>query len=317
MSLAPLAALGALGAAGAGLAAWNHSLRAAAERSWPAEGRFVSVDGTRLHYLEYGNPAKQAVLLLHGANGTCRDWTHGVAQGLERDFHLLAFDRPGSGWSTRPRSVWPDPGVQAALLHDALQKLGVMRPILVGFSWAAAVAMAYALDHPDAAAGVLSVGGVLYSWRGSVNWLYRFAATPVLGPLLARAFIMPVGRPFARRWAYSAFAPDPIPPAFDGAAVELALRPDSFLATAEDIRRLSEFLSGQSRRYAELAMPLAILVGDGDGVVSPRLHSFRLHRELPEADLIVEKGAGHLLPYARPEAVVSAVRSLAARIEAR
>ena len=50
-----------------------------------------------------------------------------------------------------------------------------------------------------------------------------------------------------------------------------------------------------------------ILVGDGDTVVSPSIHSRQLHAAAANSELIVLPGAGHLLPYTRPDAVIDAI----------
>jgi pimeloyl-ACP methyl ester carboxylesterase len=66
----------------------------------------------------------------------------------ERQCHVVAFDRPGFGYSDRPRgAMWP-PARQADLLRQAFARLGIERPIIVGHSWGTLVALALALDHP-------------------------------------------------------------------------------------------------------------------------------------------------------------------------
>ena len=92
-------AAAALGAA----ALYNSYHTRQIERRHPPAGRFVEVDGVRLHYLEQGTGTP--VVLLHGNVVTAEDWIlSGVLdQVAARGHRVIAFDRPGYGYSSRPR----------------------------------------------------------------------------------------------------------------------------------------------------------------------------------------------------------------------
>ncbi|HVY88797.1 MAG TPA: hypothetical protein VG942_08010, partial [Hyphomonadaceae bacterium] len=57
----------------------------------------------------------------------------------------------------------------------------------------------------------------------------------------------------------------------------------------------------QQARYPELAMPVALMTGDRDTVVSARIHSVELAKILPKARIDVLQGVGHLPHEASPE----------------
>ena len=68
------------------------------ERDHPPGGQFVSVDGVRLHYLEAGKGPP--VVLVHGNVVTAEDWVmSGVFDRIARNHRVIAFDRPGYGYS--------------------------------------------------------------------------------------------------------------------------------------------------------------------------------------------------------------------------
>src|SRR5262245_34352567 len=118
-----------------GLLAYGALGRRRIEAANPPLGSFVEVGGVRLHYAAKGSGPP--VVLVHGASITLRDWTASIFDDLVAAGHrTLAFDRPGYGYSDRPGGEWPSPAVQARLLREALARLGVERPILVGHSWA-------------------------------------------------------------------------------------------------------------------------------------------------------------------------------------
>ena len=129
-----------------------------AEREYPPAGQFVTVDGVRLHYIERGEGPP--VVLVNRNVVTAKDFdTCGVLDLVAQRHRVIAFDRPGFGYSDRPHgSAW-SAGTQADLLRDAFAVLGVNRPIVLGHSWGAAVALALGLNHPDAVKGLVLLSG--------------------------------------------------------------------------------------------------------------------------------------------------------------
>ena len=93
--------------AGAGLLASWLVVRAKtrqAERTHPPAGKFVTVDGVRLHYLERGEGL--ALVLLHGNGVTSDDFAlSGLIERASEHYRVIAFDRtrPSSAHSRRAR----------------------------------------------------------------------------------------------------------------------------------------------------------------------------------------------------------------------
>ena len=77
-----------------------------AERDNPPTGRFVEVDGVRLHYVERGSG--EPLVLLHGNGSMIQDFeTSGLVDMAAKSYRVIVFDRPGYGHSERPRStIW-------------------------------------------------------------------------------------------------------------------------------------------------------------------------------------------------------------------
>jgi len=89
------------------------------EREHPPEGKFVTVDGVRLHYLERGEGP--VLVLLHGNGVYSKDFELSGLLGMAAShYRVIAFDRPGFGYSERPRSTVWTPDRQARLLHHAV-----------------------------------------------------------------------------------------------------------------------------------------------------------------------------------------------------
>jgi pimeloyl-ACP methyl ester carboxylesterase len=174
----------------AALALGNHLAARRAERRHPPSGAFMHVDGVRLHYSDRGEGSP--VVLIHGNAVSGDDWnTSGVAELLLRGHRVIIFDRPGFGHSERPRGRLWTAAQQAELLHKALRRLGVERPVIVGHSWGTIVALALA-EHPQAnVAGLVLVSGY-YFWTVRPDVLLVVAGTlPILGDVL-RYTILPL-----------------------------------------------------------------------------------------------------------------------------
>lgn len=296
-------------------AAWTRFHSARAERDFPPEGRFVDVDGLRLHVVDRGSGPP--VVLLHGAFGALQDWTATVVDELARTHRVLAFDRPGHGWSQRPRSGACGPLEQARIVRSALRELGVEHPLLVGYSWGGTMALAWALEWPDEIAGVLLINGVTYTWPGPSNTEYVLAGLPAIGPLLAYTIAAPLGTWTSDAAIRRAFGPAPVPATFARSPVALALRPAQFLAEAQDMRLLKAAATIQAPRYAEIRTPLSMLAAREDVVASWEHHSRHLHEVVPGSELIVLDGAGHQILYSHPAEVLAAIGRASARADGR
>jgi hypothetical protein len=90
-------------------AAINAQLARKAERDYPPRGKFLEINGVRLHYVERG--AGDTLVLLHGNGSMIQDFeSSGLIDLAAESYRVIAFDRPGFGHSERPRAtIWtPD-----------------------------------------------------------------------------------------------------------------------------------------------------------------------------------------------------------------
>jgi pimeloyl-ACP methyl ester carboxylesterase len=294
-------------AAGAALALWNREAAKRAERATPPVGRFLDLDGTRLHYLRAGSGAP--VVLIHGNGALIQDWqVSGVFGRLAASHEVIAFDRPGFGYSERPRTTIWTPAAQARLLVAAMRRLGIERATIVGHSFGALVAAQIGLDYPDAVERLVLLAGYYYPTARADVVLSSGPAVPVVGdvmrytvsPLLGRAMM-----PMAER---KLFEPAIVPVRFqNGFPRDLALRPSHIRAIAADSAVMIPGAAELAARYPRLSMPVAIVTGDGDQIVTPEDHSMRLHGDVPASRLEVVQGAGHMVHHTAPERVTDAI----------
>jgi pimeloyl-ACP methyl ester carboxylesterase len=291
----------------------------AIERSYPPSGRFVDVDGGRLHVLELGPADAPPVLLLHGASGNLGDIRLALGEKLAANYRVILVDRPGHGWSDRPDGAEDaSPARQAALIHQALAKIGVTKSVVVGHSWSGALATAYTLAYPEAVSGLVLLAGVTHPWPGGVAWVNNVVAAPLIGPLLAHTIILPLGYFMVQPGVNAVFAPEIPPPDYvERAGARTILRPSEFIANAQDIAGLKAFVTAQAPRYGEIKAPVAIIAGDADRVVYTDIHSRGIYKMLPDATLTVLPGVGHMVQFAAADLVVKAVDEVAAKANAK
>jgi len=107
----------------AGLAVCSWAMTRQVEAQFPPLGRFVTVEGLRLHLLTAGQG--RPVVLLHGANGAVQDFKASIFDRLAQQYRVVAIDRPGHGYSDRPAAGIVTPDIQARLIRGALKQLGV------------------------------------------------------------------------------------------------------------------------------------------------------------------------------------------------
>jgi pimeloyl-ACP methyl ester carboxylesterase len=283
------------------------------ERMHPPRGRVVDVGGLRQHVVEIeASEAGQDIplVLIHGAGCNLEDMRLALGECLAGR-RLILIDRPGHGWSERRGADGSSPAYQAAILRDVLDRLGVPRAVLVGHSWGGALALRFALDHPQRVAALLLLAPPLYPLARRMTWFYDIMATPVLGPLIAHIMLLPVGGLFIGVGFWGAFLPQMPPRRYlKRAGTLLSLRPSTFLANSRDIAHLQKNLPPQAARYGALAVPTVILTGDRDLIVAPRQHAMAFAKAVPTAKLVVLSGIGHMLHHAAAERITAEIEAL-------
>ena len=131
-------------------------LSLAVARADPVQYRYATVDGIRIFYREAGNPRSPTILLLHGFPSSSfmfRD----LIPLLSGQFHLVAPDYPGMGYSEAPPATQFTPTFDnlAAIIDDFTVQLHLSRSILYMQDFGGPVGMRLALKHPDRVIGLI------------------------------------------------------------------------------------------------------------------------------------------------------------------
>jgi pimeloyl-ACP methyl ester carboxylesterase len=301
-------------AAVAGLAASALLIRAktrAVEAEHAPMGQFIDVDGVRLHYVVRGEG--EPLVLLHGNGSSVLDLEcSGLLDRAAERYQVIAFDRPGFGYSSRPRTTVWTPQAQARLLHKALRLLGVRKPVIAGHSLGTQVALAMALLYPDDVRSLALLSGYYYPSLRIDAALGAPPALPLLGDLLRYTLSPWIGRLLWKRMAEQLFAPSAVTASFRAYPAWMSLRPLTLRAAAAEMPLAVWAAARMKDEYRDVQVPVVIMAGTDDRYVNTGWNSVRLHRELPGSELTLAPGAGHMVHHIVPEEAMAAIDAAAA-----
>jgi pimeloyl-ACP methyl ester carboxylesterase len=258
-------------------------------------GPFVRVDGTLLAYRTWGTRGSP-VVLLGGAAEPSWVW-HDVGPLLARAGHrVYALDLPPFGYSERrgPYTMahWLE------LVEGFEARLHIARPVIVGHSLGAGVAVAEGLARPREVGGVVLLDGDALAFGGSRGWLSDLLIYPYYTAVyrIMTGWDWFVGRLIRNGWG-------PSPPPIPHSTIAQFERPFSVDGTDGALKEMaSGGIPGETLPdLARLRVPRAVIWGADDAVdavASGRASAAALH-----APFVTIAGAGHLSMLVRPRAV--------------
>ncbi|GGH25533.1 Pimeloyl-ACP methyl ester carboxylesterase [Cribrihabitans marinus] len=285
---------------------------ARAEAAFPPTGQFLEIDGTRVHAVVSGSGPD--VVLIHGSSGSTRDMTFRLAPALADRFRVIALDRPGLGYTDRIGQGGASIAQQADLLRRAAQELGAERPIVLGHSYGGAVALAWAVNHPDALSALVPVASPSHPWDTPLDPLYRVTSSAPGSAVVIPMLTAYVPDSYVESTLASVFDPQDVP---EGYAAHfgpgLSLRRTAMRANARQRANLLAEIEALHGRYGDIAVPTEIVHGTADTTVGLSIHSQPLLAAVPGAVLTRLEGIGHMAHQVEPDAVAAAVDRAAAR----
>ena len=232
------------------------------------------------------------IVLAHGFGGSARNWRPQV-RALRERFRVVVYDARGHARSEAPAEA--SAYREAALLEDlaaAAAATGDARPVVGGLSFGAAVALRYALAHPERVRAL-----VLASYPAGPASAHGSAAR-------ALAFAEAIEREGLERAGarYVWGAGSGLDPA--GAALVrqgfLEHEPHALAHVLREFLALLSPVAALAPRLSRLELPALLICGGRDEGALPE--SRTLARLLPKAELHVIPGAGHVVNLAAPAA---------------
>ena len=279
------------------------------ELGLPPEGRFITLMGNRLHYVEQGS-GPETLLLIHGLGGVVANYAYAMLGELAKDYRVVAIDRPGSGYSKRAKGASASLAAQADVLAAAIDALQLGRPVLVGHSLGGAVALATALKHPQKVSGLALIAPLTHMPANGPSEV--FAPLTIRQGWLRAVFAWTLMAPLSIRRREQVldvvFGPEKAPADFPlrgGGA--LGLRPTHYIASSRDLVALEHVLPQLEQSYSALQTPVRILYGRDDRILDPNEQGQAMVDRIRQVQLELVDG-GHMLPLTQPQLCVDFVR---------
>ena len=253
-------------------------------------GHYLDLEGGRIYYEECG--AGQSIVLLHDGLVHSVGWD-GEWKPLCAKFHVIRYDRRGYGRSTPPTAAF-DPRADLAAL---LKHLDTARATIVGCSSGSALAIDFAIAHPEIVERLVLIGAVVHGMPSSAHFTERGKknSAPIdKGDLRAAAenwskdrYLIADGHDAARKTLYDV----------------LVQNPQNLKYTGQwELRTRVPAIS----RLEEIRVPTLLLVGEDD-IPDVHAHSGVIQAGIWGSQRETLKDCGHLISLEKPE-------ELAARI---
>ncbi len=270
----------------------------------PADGKYLSLRGKEIHYVEQPGDGA-AVVLLHGLPGTYRDFDPVIPELQGR--HVIAIDRPGFGWSKGGPLPYQD---QIDVVHDLLTQLKLAPAIVVGHSFGGTLALGVARRYPQDVAKMVLVapgaGGVRSHVMDRFNARYaEFSQLPVVRPVMDVTVNDVIRRIAATSGAARAFAPEKVDPSYEERLLSVSMTPGNLAAYASDELEFDETSAWVDENVPQIKVPSVIIGGEDDQLIGID-HLRRLAEALPGTQLVTVDGS-HMIPYTHPDVIAEQV----------
>jgi pimeloyl-ACP methyl ester carboxylesterase len=288
-------------------------LAAEAENKCPPVGKFIEVDGNRIHYFDQGEG--RPIVFLHGLGAQLCHFTGALFGVFGPGYRLIALDRPGSGYSRRAWGAAGGLSEQARVVRRFIEELGLEKPLVVGHSLGGAIALTLAVEHPEAISGVALLSPLTHM-ESALRPEFKALWMPsrLLRWLVSYTVAIPRSFKFARATLDFIFSPQPMPPDYlvEGGGW-IGLRPSHFYASSTDFTAIPDDLARIEARYGEIDMPAGILFGTADRIVAFAEHGAPMPERIGNLEFEVIEGLGHMPHFVERERTVRFIRRIAER----
>jgi esterase len=245
--------------------------------------RYLTVNGLRLHYLDWGDPAKPAMILIHGIARHAHTFDH-IAPEFARDHRVITLDMRGHGdsaWSAEGAYLVEDHVKDLAAI---IRELGLRRVTLMGNSTGGRVVQVYAGLNPE-----------------MVERLIVEDVGPERPQSIADSFTRRVAQE-ANGWAseddlvkqlvaQSPRTPEPLLRTY--AHFGTTRRGDGRLVWKRDPNLVKGFVETELWQYVSKIVAPTIYVLGGASPIVPAATAQRLKQTLPNCEVVIMPGLGH------------------------
>ena len=243
-----------------------------------AESLSTTVSGYRVHYYAMGPKTGPVVVLVHGLGGRAENWENLAPYLVKAGYLVYLPDLPGYGHSERPRNFSYSVQDEAAIVVGFLDALALKQVDLGGWSMGGWIVQLVAAEHPE-----------------RVRRLMLFDSAGVYAKPAWDTRLFTPANPEELRQFYALLMPNPPNlPGFVAADILRSVKSNAWIIN----KAMNSMLTGRDvtdKLLPELKMPVLIVWGKQDQI-TPLSEGETMHNLVPQSELDVIPGCGHLAP---------------------
>ncbi len=286
----------------------------AAALSWDGESEFVELAGHEVHLVTAGSQqSDRLIVLLHGFGASSLTWKE-VLEPLSSIGFVVAYDRAAFGFTERPTTIgevnpYSSLG-QLQVIDELVSMYGQGKEVVIlGHSAGGALALGYALDHPEKVQKLILEAPAVYGSGGApswLNWVFDIPQLDHLGPLAVSSIASSGLQILDSSYYNKDLITDQVVANYT-APLDVIGWERAFWEFNKAPRSLNLV-----ERLDQLSVDTLIITGDTDEIVATA-DSVRLNGELPDSTLEIISESGHLPNEEKPLEFVEAVISFLAK----
>jgi len=148
--------------------------------------KFLTANGLKLHLRDWGGGHRDGghldgdrhlIVLVHGLASNAKIWDWVAPLVAAESYRVVALDQRSHGLSQPPADIGGEDGgggfgfeSVCADLRGVIAGLNFEKPVIVGHSWGASVALEYAARYPEAISGAVLVDGGFLTLGKRMTW---------------------------------------------------------------------------------------------------------------------------------------------------
>jgi putative CocE/NonD family hydrolase len=247
------------------------------------QDNFVTVNGLKIHYLDWGGSDKPPLVLIHGIARHAHTFDHLIAD-LSRNYHVIAYDMRGhgdSGWSAEGAYLVED---HVKDLEGLVQQLRLKNITLLGNSTGGRVVQVFAGLHPDLVSRIVVEDVGPERPQEIASGFARRVQEEANGwasedELVAQLVKQNARTPESQLRTYAKFG--------------VKKREDGRVVWKRDPNLVKGFVATELWQYvSRITVPTIYVLGGASTIVAPEAQE-RLKKTLPRVEIVTMPGLGH------------------------
>jgi pimeloyl-ACP methyl ester carboxylesterase len=233
----------------------------------------------------------QSLIFIHGSGSNSSVWSQQYGR-LHSLFNIAALNLPGHGQSGG--NGGDDIPAYAEHVNDILSVLGLKRPVLIGHSMGAAIALCFAAKYPMAISGVITLGGGV-TLPVNPDILQGLKSQPDM--------VLDMICKFSLAKENRSKLSD---------ALRASLAAANLAVLASDMQACGKV--DLTSELPKITAPVLAICGAQDKMTPPAF-SEQITAKIKAAKLLLIEGAGHMVMMEKPEEVTAVIKTFCATVK--